>query len=687
MIITGLGATPNDVIIRGDTEDRIFDVLGGGQNDVGFFVTARAGNLTINNMTLYGGRNPGAGPVQAAGGAIRNTGYLVVNNVVFDQNDAFFGNGGAIGSFNGVTFVTDSIFTDNTAQSFGGTISIEGGVFTMDNSSITNFEGETIDPAIGGGIAIVNPTSKAVIRNSLIANAWATARGGGIFVSGAVELYNTTITGNFARTHGGGIYINNNPFDPNSSRFPPETIIINSTIAFNKANGVEESDDFSPAEPVRLPDPGGGVYVRDGRIQIINSVITDNLNYDNVHTNCDFDPIADGLFSLGHNLSGDDTCNFTEPTDQINMPGQLQALADNGGASQTHAPIIGSALLNNANDEACHTASLTNSEDQRGFTRPATGCDIGAFETEAIDGGSATTNGNFQLDRLANAPPISYTLPLTTLRGQPFTGFLYASDPEGQPLTYKIVQNGQLGTASLITDDGYPNSFTYVPEPHIRGNDELYFIACDPSGLCSNPGLVSIYIHMGSNAHQISFEIKPSDGPLRGPNPNMSEITTISETEMRLTAPDVNYNFPLGVYFFRVTDIPTDSGQDNAEIILQIPNNGTIPTNAVVRKLDITGNWRTVPSVSDGTISTAVVDEDLKTITLTLVDNDIFDLNPTVGEIDDPIALGIPVNEEAIYDLSASSKNAGHVPGGIGLAFGLVFLVVLAWPLRLYMRK
>jgi len=68
----------------------------------------------------------------------------------------------------------------------------------------------------------------------------------------------------------------------------------------------------------------------------------------------------------------------------INQPALLGTLANNGGSTETVAPLATSALIDNVNATSCEAF------DQRGTVRPQDGdgnasviCDIGAFERAA----------------------------------------------------------------------------------------------------------------------------------------------------------------------------------------------------------------------------------------------------------------------------------------------------------------
>ena len=86
------------------------------------------------------------------------------------------------------------------------------------------------------------------------------------------------------------------------------------------------------------------------------------------------------MSSNGNNLSSDNSCsNFVASGDQNNVaiPG-VGPLANNGGATQTHALLPGSPAINAGTNSGCP------STDQRGVARPiGAKCDIGAYEAPA----------------------------------------------------------------------------------------------------------------------------------------------------------------------------------------------------------------------------------------------------------------------------------------------------------------
>ena len=73
----------------------------------------------------------------------------------------------------------------------------------------------------------------------------------------------------------------------------------------------------------------------------------------------------------------------------------------------------------------------------------------------------------------------------------PVSGTSTATDPNGDPLTFSIVSNGTLGSASIT--DAATGAFTYTPAPDLNGVDTFTFIASDATS-ASNIATVTVSI-------------------------------------------------------------------------------------------------------------------------------------------------------------------------------------------------
>ena len=276
------------------------------------------------------------------GGAIGNYGTLTVTNGKFTSNSASI-NGGAIDSV-GSLVVTNNLFTSNTAGFRGGGINTYVGTLTITESNFTgNHAG-----LYGGGLA--NDASTSTVTGSTFSNNTSSNIGGGIEISGAgaLNLTNTTISGNQAASDGGGLY-----WVPGAGT----VTFLNSTIA-NNVSGTTGGNIFA----------GGAA---NPSIQLKNTLVAAGSP-----NNCDHT-----LVSLGYNLESANTCGLTAGGDKINAGPGLDPLQNNGGATPTHALRAGSPAVDAGTNSGCPAT------DQRGIARPIDGdrngtlvCDIGAFE-------------------------------------------------------------------------------------------------------------------------------------------------------------------------------------------------------------------------------------------------------------------------------------------------------------------
>ncbi len=260
--------------------------------------------------------------------AIYNKGSLSLRQSLIDSNHSV-GGGGAIRNeiSTAMLSVTGSTLRNNSSDDSGGALwSLGGSTFTASTLS-----GNT-----------------------------ATLDGGAIYNQGSTTLTSVTISDNHANHHGGALF--------NAGAFGS---IRSATITNNSAN------------------IAGGIYRSSGTVTLKNSILA-------VNTDASTDGTAElkGLMtSQGYNLIGSiATClanancliDGAAPGDIINANPQLNALADNGGGTDTHLPQAGSLAINAGSPNASgSTACLT--RDQRNQPRNLT-CDIGAVETPCGNG-------------------------------------------------------------------------------------------------------------------------------------------------------------------------------------------------------------------------------------------------------------------------------------------------------------
>ncbi len=231
------------------------------------------------------------------------------------------GTGGAVRTF-GTLVINDSTLTGNQAHAGGAvSTSAHGSLATITNSTISNNTAEA-----GGRTGAVYNTNGV----------------GAGSIGADVVMINSTVSGNTSGAGWGAV----------TNRWPTlgdSISLTNTTIASNTGLGVAE---------------GTG----SGGITLTGSLLADNSS-----NNC-----SSGNVDGGGNFSDDISCpagfGSISAVDDVDVDFDL---LDNGGPTLTHALPPGSAAINGAG--ACGLSA-----DQRGFPRPLTACDSGAFEAAIV---------------------------------------------------------------------------------------------------------------------------------------------------------------------------------------------------------------------------------------------------------------------------------------------------------------
>lgn len=289
-------------------------ILDGGGTLQHFLVLGQ-GRLTLRNITLQNGNFGNGGAV-----LVDQQGALSIESVTIRdcQANGSDSDGGAVQN-SGTLVVDGSYFLRNHAGDGGGAINNNGGMVTIHN---TTFDSNT---ALNGG-AINNAAGSLNIRSSLIVSGTAANQGGGLFAtSGVVTATNITVARNSA-FRGGGIY----------SMASAVVNVLNSTIYSNTASSA-----------------AGGVWNNtagtDANVVIKNTIIAFNNDLASGVLNCD----GPAMLSLGHNLIGDGTCISPQTGDLMNTDPKLGTLRSNGGTTLSYAPLAGSPAVNAGDNAGC----------------------------------------------------------------------------------------------------------------------------------------------------------------------------------------------------------------------------------------------------------------------------------------------------------------------------------------------
>jgi len=259
--------------------------------------------------------------------------------------------GGGVSSF-GTCTLEACVIHDNAANDGAGLFN--HGTMTIQRCAIHgNLADRQAPPGYecgsGGGVKS-GFRSTLVMEDSTISGNVALGKGGGLFVAceGSAKLTNCTVSGNEAERDGGGVYV----------KAPTE--LVHCTVAYNATSR-----------------QGGGIYIRD-QLQWNNTLVAGNAPQD-VTIGGEGGYKGRGTISASqHNWVADASC----PCDHSGDP-LLDALADNGGGTLTHALLPHSPAIDCIPATACSLPY-----DQRGQPRPihvssgASVCDVGAYERQ-----------------------------------------------------------------------------------------------------------------------------------------------------------------------------------------------------------------------------------------------------------------------------------------------------------------
>ncbi len=359
-----------------------------------------SGNLTITGSSLNDNVANNIGAIYHA------TGTLAVSDSTINGNDAGIGQSAGIYHAMGETTLTDTEVDDNVAGLVAGiyqangnmiiercsvsgneaTLSHVGGIYQSAGTLDVVYSNINDNSAAGMVGAIYHTSGTLSLTSSLISNNSAEDNVGAVFTGDMFLATNTTFSGNTAYNSAGAVY------SGGTTSFHNVTVANNVADYNNDGNG-----------------EGGGVHVFAGTFTAYNSIIAENTDRGHEANDC-FGPVTSG----GYNILGENTgCTYTtaagdivgSASDPVD-PG-LEALADNGGYTFTHALQADSLAVETANPTGCLAfggSELTT--DGRGNPRPADSdndgtavCDMGAYEFGScgdgyVDEGEACDDGN-----------------------------------------------------------------------------------------------------------------------------------------------------------------------------------------------------------------------------------------------------------------------------------------------------
>ena len=340
-------------IAASNAEVRILwsSVTGNESNGGGGGINVNGGVLQLFEAEIADNRSGGNG-----GGVEFWTGELYMDRSVVDRNTAEntgtppAGGGMSIRDLS-VASIQASRFAGNWSRSSGGGLHVWGAteLFLLQSGFSSNMVFEDV----GGGLAILAPA--IVQARNLTVEGNRAGGGGGIEVTGALNLANATISNNLSVAAGGGALRNSGT-----------VTLYHVTIAGNVA-----------------ANSGGGIHqFASGGIELVNVLFSGNKDVLENPSDCFFQ-LAPTLFQFSlwpQATCGSSTTNGNHPNTVVDLPRLAFSCAGAAGQEQTmtHDLPDGAAVDNGA----CILPGLA--ADQRGVERPqGPACDIGAVEKSA----------------------------------------------------------------------------------------------------------------------------------------------------------------------------------------------------------------------------------------------------------------------------------------------------------------
>ncbi len=359
-----LGAELDDVAVTGNTAlSDSYEVYGGGLSAGSRANGAPVAGLTLTDSVVSGNTNESHCDVcapQGGGGSVVGEATLlrstVADNVVTSTNH--YGGGGGFRFFGNGTRaeLIETTISGNQADSAGGGVIGPGsGVLHVERSRIENNQAGNLAGLDEAGGGILGFGCSVELIDSSVSGNVSGADGGGInllfgeYAPGPSRFVNSTISGNSAR-EGGGIFASGGDVE-----------VSNTTVAFNTATR-------------RGAGLSADAYTYNIRLQ--SSIIANNQTGTGPANVWAFPETVSGAGNLIPSGGGSPA---EMPDGTLTDDPQLLPLADNGGATPTHALAATSPAIDAGNNAAALT------HDQRGapFLRSfGDGVDIGSYEAQ-----------------------------------------------------------------------------------------------------------------------------------------------------------------------------------------------------------------------------------------------------------------------------------------------------------------
>jgi CSLREA domain-containing protein len=361
-------------------------------NSVTSATSAHGGGLYISsnspmlsNVTFSGNTVTGIAGTHG-GGMYSEQASPVMNQVVFSNNaaDGPINNsfGGGLSISQGSPIIENATFIENSSAFNGGGLYSNGSNMTVTNTSIE------MNTAIDGGGVYLN-TGSPTLENVLVKENTATNEGGGLYMFADADINTTTFDSNEA-IYGGGMYsISNFNATIRNSLFKSNTAVYGGGVLNQSANTAFTNLTFHGNNGSSY---GGGMYNYLSSPSLMNTTFSANNATQGgaIFNDGNSDPTVTNSIFWGntyneiyvYDVASAPVVTYSvvqggglyPGAGNLNTNPNLEALADNGGATETMSLGAGSSAINNGTNINCP------STDQRGYGRADGNCDIGSYE-------------------------------------------------------------------------------------------------------------------------------------------------------------------------------------------------------------------------------------------------------------------------------------------------------------------
>lgn len=406
-------------------------------NGGGLNVSGNTGAVALDDLTISGNRvtDGGSGGFTISGNTatVQIRRAAITNNQINKGTSGYAGNGGG-GFFNNTSvLMSDSVVSGNTSDYHIAALSL--------NASFNATDGIT-----GLPVSPLPPTTNSITldRVTISGNTTTGAANGGSGYSmnyssspGIYSILNSTITGNVV-TNGGEAGLSFQSFNPSSQTDATRVVIRNSTIARNTANGSEVAGfgSYNNAAPSSV-NPFNGSITIESSVLGGRQAVTSGGNLIYAATPTAGTTINNNLFETNsHPYNTQCATNGNI----CNTDAKLEALASNGGPTQTLRLLPGSPAIKSGSNV---TGQAT---DQRGATRPqGPGNDMGAYQTPA--GGLTNCSLDMDGDTLVQANKEGLVLVRAMLGFSNATAVVGTGISQAQWASTKANLNANCGTS------------------------------------------------------------------------------------------------------------------------------------------------------------------------------------------------------------------------------------------------